>query len=203
MECLSKNLPFFDRSIEGVILTSLTQNNIGGLTYVVNRYHVKTLYSSLYLPDTKNTVELIKSIEKQAIPHQIYTDNFNLTILNTQLKLIRIPSTLSFVPVYIENDKKTILTGHIASHFFDDIVKLQRVTPYLVDVHILQLPVLGVKESLLQELITLADPTYTVINTQKTQNSSVKLKKLIYKLESLEKNYNISNLNEDIVFYLN
>lgn len=62
ISCLGRNMPFWDRAIDMVLLTHPEQDHAGGLTEVLKRYRVRYFLHSRDLPDLKNLAEVKRQI---------------------------------------------------------------------------------------------------------------------------------------------
>lgn len=66
--CLSDNLPFWDRTIEMIVLTHPEADHLTGLISVLERYRVKQLISSSLVKDSPVFTEFRQRIIKNKIP---------------------------------------------------------------------------------------------------------------------------------------
>lgn len=62
MSCLEENIPFWDRSLEFLVLTHLDKDHIGGAIEVLEAYHVRTLWLPLVGKSSKEFWLLRKAV---------------------------------------------------------------------------------------------------------------------------------------------
>ncbi len=77
---LSKVLPVGDQTIDVMIATHPDADHIGGLQYVLQRYHVGLFLTSEVLTDTKTFTDLYKELLKEHIPSYYVRHGMILTL---------------------------------------------------------------------------------------------------------------------------
>lgn len=80
LECLSNNMPFYDRTVDMVILTHPQKDHLQGLLSVIDRYSIKYFVSVPVGNTSQGFSELKKKIEAKSIPvKNLYQgDNFSM-----------------------------------------------------------------------------------------------------------------------------
>jgi len=68
MDCISRHMPFWDRTIDLVLLTHPQKDHYGGLVDLINRYNVKSFVSSDIAGD-EGHINLLKSVKAKLIPY--------------------------------------------------------------------------------------------------------------------------------------
>ena len=63
LECLSQHVPFWDRTIEYVVATHADADHIGGLTTILQRYHIGTAVANYSDKDTQLAQELYSQLQ--------------------------------------------------------------------------------------------------------------------------------------------
>jgi competence protein ComEC len=72
LECLSRNMPFWDRSLEAIIMTHPHADHLVGLMDVVDRYRL----SSFYTEDVKTGSELQNLLEAKLAAKNLSAKDF-------------------------------------------------------------------------------------------------------------------------------
>lgn len=67
LECLGRNMPFWDRKIEMIFLTHPEADHLNGLVEVLGRYDVEYFVSSPIGNNTKGYQSLVKTIEEKKV----------------------------------------------------------------------------------------------------------------------------------------
>lgn len=88
LQCLGKNMPFWDRKLELVVLTHPQADHLNGLIEAVKRYQISYFVSTPIGNETKGYRELIGEIKKQGIEvGNVYAgDNIKFKV-NTKLPI--------------------------------------------------------------------------------------------------------------------
>lgn len=77
---LSKVMPAGDHAIDVMIATHPDADHIGGLPYVLQRYHVKLFLTAQVFTDTKTFASLYQELSKQHIPSYYARHGMTLTL---------------------------------------------------------------------------------------------------------------------------
>jgi competence protein ComEC len=94
---LGRKLPFWDKSIDLVVLTHPQDDHLSGLIEVLRRYKVKQVLESGFDPETANYEEWLKVIEERKIERNLTSvgqriklgDNTELEVLRPQKPFLR------------------------------------------------------------------------------------------------------------------
>lgn len=86
--CLGRNMPFWDRKINLVVLTHPQRDHLQGLIEVVNRFAVDHLVKSDVGNATEGYTKLIDAIARKRIPVRLLTQGQTITIGLTKLTVL-------------------------------------------------------------------------------------------------------------------
>jgi len=75
LEALSKELSFFEKTLDAIILLSLDNNEINGVLHVLGKYNVKKLYITTSKNQSETFQMLLKIIKQKQIPLEILNLN--------------------------------------------------------------------------------------------------------------------------------
>ena len=80
LDCLGKNMPFYDHSLDVVVLSHPQKDHLQGLIDVVERYSVKYFVIGVIGNETEGYKKLVEIIKQEKIPYKnLYQgDNFSL-----------------------------------------------------------------------------------------------------------------------------
>jgi competence protein ComEC len=70
LQCLSRHLPFWDRTIDLVLLTHPHADHFFGLFFVLDQYHVKSFATEDVINKTREYKELIALLGKKRVPQK-------------------------------------------------------------------------------------------------------------------------------------
>ncbi len=200
LECLDKYIPFYDRTLELVILTHPDSDHSTGLIDVIKRYNVVTLLANPIDPGTetyqalKNVVgskgiEVINSMEGMRLGmDMIYLDMFNPSkemidnlkeeIGNNKISTYKpILPTNSYSIVYKLSfkDFTGIFTGDIGIDISDRLAKENRIGK----VNYIKIPHHGSRNGLTENLLKTLDPETAVISVGKNNRYGHPTKEVI------------------------
>lgn len=125
LEKLGKEMGFYDRYIDLVILTHPEYDNIGGLIEVIKRYNIGAIITTGVVRDTNQYKEWIKIIEQKNIPIYIaqlggqidFGNNIKMDILypfeNLVGQEVSNTNNSSIVGKLVYKDFEVLLTGDI------------------------------------------------------------------------------------------
>jgi competence protein ComEC len=174
IDCLSSHLPFWDRTIELVVLSHPQSDHYQGLIEVFSTYHVNTFLTT-NLENSAQSYQVLKNKVGESHVEVIYpTSDTTLKLgkisldivwpseehltLNTQpnqdLNNFSIVALLSF------GEFDTLLTGDIGPEIIPDILN----TDQLSSIEYLKVPHHGSKNGLTQELLDATSPQLATIS---------------------------------------
>ena len=109
LDCLSSNLPFWDRTIELIIATHADKDHIAGLADVIERYSVKQIVSNSIIVDSN----VFKNFRKQASDKgiSVYSPQKgeNIKIAGMEFKVLWPPKRLGDISIWKQNSKEKVL----------------------------------------------------------------------------------------------
>ena len=176
LTCLGKYMPFYDRTLEYIVISHPQSDHAGGLFESVKRYKIKTLIS---LSVNENQA-FSKRLKKILIDHHIQpTLGFKgINLALNQSKLIFLSPSKNQSDRYAVNvndlslvtqlttPKATVLfTGDASAHVLNSL-KIEQKTRNII----LKVPHHGSKYGLSQKSIMLADPRVAVISAGKNNS---------------------------------
>jgi hypothetical protein len=200
LNCLSTHMPFFDRSIEYIFITSPSQKYSQGLVSLLNRYSIGTIYLPKIFLESKNGKIVDDFIKTNNTRLKNISDVRSVHIMNALLNIVQLQTYLGIH--YREESYEAILLGTIPGRILSKF-SLEYATFPVQNLYLLQLPVYGFNTNPKYDILSLAEAFHTVINRQSSSISLEKLQTLTSHLRALNKNYAVSNDKEDVVFTLN
>lgn len=187
LQCLGKNMPFYDRTIDLVLLSHPQKDHFQGILSVIDRYNVKYFVISPVAGSGIEYQKLIKKIEEKKIPVKIlYSgDKFSLgkvefdilwpqkqwvaNNLSSDSNVLGLatskedPNEFSYYVHLSYGQFDALFTGDGDSLIQKDVEKLDM----LPDVEVLKLPHHGSKTSVLSEFLDKIKPELAIISVGK------------------------------------
>lgn len=191
VSCLSKHLPFWDNTIEMVVITHPQLDHFGGLIEVFEKYSVRLLLKNSLKVSTKeyrvlednvdlNSTQLISSIAAKSItigllsfdivwPERDYfyqnttTNNEDNSAENRETDVDL--NNFSIVLKLTYKNHKALFTGDIGSAVINEIILTNKLEP----VEYIKVPHHGSKNGLTEELLKTVNPKIAVIGVGKNQ----------------------------------
>ncbi|MBI2405427.1 MBL fold metallo-hydrolase [Candidatus Microgenomates bacterium] len=182
LSCLSRHMPFWDRTVEGVLLTHPQEDHFGGLVDVVRRFEVGVFAH----PDVEGTAAGWKVLKEEITRHAISEKTVHIgdiiRFTNIHFDIFN-PSTSSFDPELRTeglgtspsrdlNDYSVVGTlsfGQFDVLFTGDISP--KMIPLFIDkispVEVLKVPHHGSKNGLTRELLEKSHPVLAAISVGK------------------------------------
>lgn len=177
LDCLGKYMPFFDRTIELVILSHGQKDHIGGMLFVLNRYTVENLCINPLGNTSKTFQDLQTLIRGKKIPICNPVQGTVITVLNDSFKFLwpsqdvlnKLPTLknqddnyYSLIVRFQENGLSVLFTGDAPSGILNKLPKEANIAS-----NILKIPHHGSKNSLSLNFLKLANPSLAVISVGK------------------------------------
>ncbi|MBI2268518.1 MAG: MBL fold metallo-hydrolase [Candidatus Blackburnbacteria bacterium] len=189
ISCLSNHMPFWDRTIELVVLTHPEQDHFGGLIDVFRRYKITTFSGS----GLSNKSEGYKTLEKETDTEtdtgmnvisltsgdRVKKGEIILDVLSPQKevvaqrsaptsrgKILSATESVNEYSVVLEMSYaafKSLLTGDIEPPVTNQISQIKQISP----IDVLKVPHHGSKNGLTQELLDAVRPSLAVISAGK------------------------------------
>ncbi len=189
MDCLSRYIPFWDRSIDMVIVTHPQKDHFGGLIDVVERYNVKYFATSgldaegiewetlegLVGNSNTDTIELqstrninIGEINLDVIwPTSNFISSNKISVKDSNVLGVydsdENPNNFSVVIHMRYGEFDALLTGDIEPEITDDMILAGEVS----DIEYLKVPHHGSKNGLTRDLLEKSNPEIAVISSGK------------------------------------
>lgn len=88
IQCLSRYMPFWDRTIDIVLMTHPQKDHFYGLIEVLNRYHVQTFIQSDIQNNSEEYKQLDRIIQKKNIRIRYMTDGERIVISDVSLTFL-------------------------------------------------------------------------------------------------------------------
>ncbi len=175
LEKLGKELPFWDRYIDLVVLTHPEHDHVGGLIEVIKRYRVGGILTTEVVQETAEYREWKRVIDQKNIPLYIaqageimhLDDEITFAILHPFESLagqgVKCTNNSSIVVRLAYNDFEVLLTGDIEK----EVERALIASGVDLSADILKVPHHGSKSSSTREFIAAVDPIVAVIQAGK------------------------------------
>jgi len=130
LECLSRNMPFWDRELELVFATHPDADHIGGFISVLSNYTVKSFNSVAAEKDTAVFVQIQETIKRENVPYREISTGSNFKSPDGVSILTKWPdknfessdsNDYSLVQLLQYKDFKLLLTGDIPYQILDKL----------------------------------------------------------------------------------
>ncbi len=177
LEKLGREMPFWDRSIDLVVLSHPEADHLAGLIEVVKRYKIGGILTTGIIRETSEYQEWQKTIQEEKIPIYIaqangvinLDDNIKLIVLypleNLSGQVIKDSNNTSIVSQLVYKDFELLLTGDIEKKIEKELLKNPPAGGLESD--ILKIAHHGSKTSTAEEFIKAVDPIIAVIQAGK------------------------------------
>lgn len=178
LNCLAENIPFWDRTIELVVMTHPQADHYMGLIDVFKSYTVKSFLYSELNSSSKSLEVLRKLVGSSGVEGIVATTGTMLRVGKMHLDIVmptseiltslkdepsRDPNDVSVVFELQYGQFKALFTGDMGPETTDDILE----TGLLEDIVYLKVPHHGSKNGLTQELLEAIDPEVASISVGK------------------------------------
>lgn len=181
LDCLFKFMPFWDRTIEMVILSHPHEDHLHGLIEVLGTYKVKQFVTEDLINDTQGYKTLIKAIQKEGLRRTIIDDSYILRTSDGVLFRVLSPSpefikrtsnngmikeTGEFASLIVLLSYKNfdfLLTGDTQATQLQDALQ-SSFKKEITHIEVLQVPHHGSRTGLTREILKLLDPEVALIS---------------------------------------
>src|SRR3989344_4611095 len=220
LDCLGKNMPFFDRTIELAIISHAQKDHFGGLLYILDRYDVKKIWMSGVHGNSRSFRELLEKIDAKRILLE-FPKAGEISILSGAKIDFFWPSdefiaksTFSEegLPAYFKQtpkdlndfslifsleikDAKVLFTGDAPPYILNGLLYQPKIKS-----NFLKIPHHGSKNGLTVEFLKLADPSYGVISVGKKNSYGHPAKEVLVMLKTSNIKIRRTDTEGDIVF---
>lgn len=173
INCLNKELPYFDRTIENVFITHLDTDHYQGLIYLIKSFKINRIFLSFFYQN-HNSVSVVKfkqlmQSHKIAITYlrqgdSLKTNNNSIAVLWPSPKLIldkndQSDNNQSLVVCLYINDKYILLTGDLEAKYLEQILKKRKIYS-----DIFKISHHGSKYGLTKTILELTKPKLAIIS---------------------------------------
>lgn len=208
LSCLGKHMPFYDKTIEFVILTHPQKDHYGGLFYILDRYNIKMILTSSINSPALSFKQLMKKINDKKVFVRKSTASAIINLSGSRLVFLWPPeekkysslsthdlNSLSIVFFYEESGFRVLFTGDATPGVLRRLSEKQKVKS-----DILKIPHHGSKNGLTLQFLKLADPMVSVISVGKKNSYGHPSKEVLDMFKALNKRYLRTDIDGDIVF---
>lgn len=196
LSCLSNHMPFWDRTVELVILTHPHADHLTGLISVLKRYTVLQFVTEKLNNKTASFKELTNGLNKKYVPlAYLYagssfkiSDEIKLSILGPTKEFINMTSPQGFIgesgefssviTLMTYKDFSVLLTGDSQKEELEDAISLKN-----PKVDILQIPHHGSKTGLNGEILNKVRPRLAVTSVGRNNKYGHPAKEILKLLE--------------------
>ena len=170
LQCLSKNMPFWDRTIEIAILTHPDADHITGFIDVIKRYKLISFYTSNVKTNTTVYTQFLKTLEDYEIKQNFLwqVDKFRFkdglimeTLWPTNDWEGLTTNSFSVASLLTYKNFKVLLTGDL------DAQQTERIDDLAGEISLLKVPHHGSRFGLTQEILDVLSPEIAVISVGK------------------------------------
>jgi competence protein ComEC len=190
INCLSKNMPFWDRTIEVVILTHPDSDHITGFLDVIKRYSVKYFYTSKVDVDTLVYAEFLKLLKEHGIERKYiwqedkigFEDGLVLTTLwSPQEWSGETTNSYSVVNLLRYKEFEALFTGDLDAKELEDVVGLID-----DDIEVLKVPHHGSRHGLNKNVLSALSPKLAAISVGRKNRHGHPAEEVLDLLEEVE-----------------
>jgi competence protein ComEC len=175
LECLSRNMPFWDRSLEAIIMTHPHADHLVGLMDVVDRYRL----SSFYTEDVKTGSELQNLLEAKLAAKNLsakdlqqgdmiyFKDGVKIEILWPRLNtLAKTDQSISNLDLNGLSVVALITYGNFSALLTGDAEKtvMEQLANEAGDIDVLKVPHHGSRDGVSDSFLNIAKPELSVIS---------------------------------------
>lgn len=168
---LGEELPWFDRTIEMVVLTHPEQDHMEGLIHVLKRYKVQLVLMPKETASTPLFEAWIDELRQQKIAYRFAEQGQSVTMGDIKLQVLypgasdqptKSANDLSVVSRIDFHDLSLLLTGDISEKIEKRIIA--RTSDELLNIDLLKIPHHGSKTSTSDELLGVTSPAVATIS---------------------------------------
>lgn len=183
LDCLDSHIPFYDRSLEFVIITHPDFDHFGGFTSIIHLYTVGTIFSPAVDRDTAAYVDFKRHVKEKNIPHRFLFQGDYLQFPHVEFTVfwpsaqfisqnVLASETGQRLPVVDANDyslvflvetgkKKILFTGDLHEHL------LETIAPAIGDITHLKVAHHGARNGLNESILQSLRPETAFISAGK------------------------------------
>lgn len=170
LNCLGKHMPFWDRTLEIVILTHPDADHVTGLIDVIKRYKLIHFYTSDVKTETAVYAQFLKTLEQYKIKQNYlwqgdkfkFTDGLSFeTLWPTREWKGLTTNSFSVTELLTYKNFKVFLTGDL------DAEQVSEISSLVGDIDFLKIPHHGSRFGLTADIINILSPEMAVISVGK------------------------------------
>ena len=182
LECLGKNMPFWDKKIEIAILSHPQKDHFGGYLYILPRYKIEYFIMPFVEGSAQSFKKLEELLEKNSV--NLLFPSAGEKIKVKKSTLVFLWPTAEFVNTKLSDDlnnyslifklqtknSSILFTGDAGKEVLKRIALQLKENSEILKSEFLKIPHHGSKNSLSPEFIKLADPRVAVISVGKNNS---------------------------------
>jgi len=205
LTCLGKYMPFYDRTIEMMIISHPQTDHVGGLAAVMKHYQINEIVTAY--PSQTISSKTWNSLKKQLLDRSIYIHYIH--IVNSPQTIDRPNARFTFIsPVFRsagsdENDSSLVVLLQVGSRkilFTGDVSGKVLRNYSRLNIDIIKVPHHGSKTGLDKKFYSLAHPTIAVISVGRKNSYGHPSPVLLELLKALKINVKRTDKDGDVVF---
>lgn len=184
LSCLGDNMPYYDKTIEIVVISHPHKDHYYGLTQIMDRYELGTVFLSPFISEDSEFQKLIEKIKRHHVSIKYLMSNDNIKVASGNIKIYwpnytyiksipnyhgvpvtnnsTDPNEPSIVLIYSQSDVNILYTGDAQSWVLKDIFSKNR-----SKISILKVPHHGSVTGLDEDTLNLIRPRISIISVGK------------------------------------
>jgi competence protein ComEC len=207
---LGKTLPFFDKTIDLMVLTHPHDDHVNGLNDVLKRYNVKKIIYTGVLHNGPGYIECLNLIKDKKIPITIidrpqtiaFADKCKLKILYPQKnflgKEVNNLNNTSIVAKLEYGETSFLFTGDSEQEVEKELLKKEKINNYELSTQVLKVGHHGSDTASNQDFLKAVNPNFAVISVGKDNKFNHPNKRTVIKIERLGINIYRTDQNSTI-----
>ncbi len=200
LNCLGKHMPFYDRTIEMVIISHPHKDHVGGLDPVMRRYQIKQVVFAKNTLSSRSQIwkKILTTLQEKRIKGLVLQPPRQIKIANAVFDFFSATDSLVFL--YSQNQFRVLFTGDISGVELGNLYRSSHLSRFPID--IIKIPHHGSKTGLNKTFYSLAHPTIAVISVGEKNAYGHPSPVLLELLKALKINIKRTDVNGDIMFKL-
>lgn len=209
LNCLGKNMPFYDRKIELALLSHPEKDHYGGYQYIIDRYKIDRFITAKFSETTNTYRQLIAKIKKKNATVLYTHQGYKITASDARISFLWPKKNLlltsnndnGLIFLYQENDKKVLFTADVSTTVLEDLITNKQIKEknLLRSIDILKVAHHGSKNSLSPAFYKFTKPRVAIISVGKNSYSHP-TKEVLNNLVDLGIKIKRTDVEGDIIF---
>ncbi len=208
VDCLSKYMPFFDRTIELAFISHAQKDHANGFSYVADHYRIEDIFANSVKEPKTFYINLLEKLKKQNVRlHQgvagmrLSLEDVEISFLSPTRPSLKLATAktnlndLSEIFLFVQGKTRILFTGDASPLALNNIAKL---TPH--NITILKIPHHGSKNGLTKEFFYLTSPKISVISVGKNNRYGHPSQLILDLLRASKTIIRRTDLEGDVVF---